>query len=186
MDQERKIMANLAKNLLSLRKQRGLTQADLAKVTAVPRSTIAHMESGEANPSVLVLGKLATGFQVSLEELLVKPRGDYKFIAAKDVPVVERSGGKAVLFKLLPDHLRGMEIDRLELKPGSRMKGVPHLAHTKEYLTCIKGRIDLYSAGQKFSLSVGDVLAFPGDQAHSYHNPSRELAVCLSVVALAF
>ena len=180
------IIANLGKNLLALRKQSGLTQEALASIAGVPRSTIAHMETGDANPSVSTLGKIAAGLQVTIEELLMEPRGENKLILAKDVPKIERSGGKAMLFKLLPDHIRGMEIDRMELAPSARMKGVGHVAHTKEYLTCIKGKVDVYTGGQKFSLNVGDVLAFAGDQPHSYHNDTHELSICLSVVALAF
>ena len=64
------IIANLGKNLLALRKQSGLTQESLASIAVVPRSTIAHMETGDANPSVSTLGKIAAGLQVTNEELL--------------------------------------------------------------------------------------------------------------------
>jgi len=186
MNVESQLVVNIAKNIQNLRKQRNLTQEMLSIAADVPRSTITHIESGEANPTITVVEKIASGLQVSIGELLVKPRGEHQLIRANEIPQVDKSGGKAIQYKLLPDKIRGMEIDRLELKSGFRMKGVPHVAHTKEYLTCIKGSIEVATGGQKFLLMAGDVLAFPGDLPHSYYNPSREISISISVVALAF
>jgi DNA-binding XRE family transcriptional regulator len=51
---ERNTAAHLARNLVSLRHTRSLTQDALAKAAAVPRSTIANLESGDGNPSLVV------------------------------------------------------------------------------------------------------------------------------------
>ena len=50
---------HLARNLASLRHARALTQDALARAAAVPRSTIANLESGAGNPSLVVLVKVA-------------------------------------------------------------------------------------------------------------------------------
>ena len=42
-----------------------------------------------------------------------------------------------------------------------------------------------FVAGEQFQVEAGDVLACPGDQAHSYRNAGERPAVCFSVVALA-
>jgi len=81
--------------------------------------------------------------------------------------------------------IAGMELDRLELVSGGRMGGIPHTANTREYLTCISGLIEVAVSGETFSLAAGDVLAFPGDEPHSYFNPGRAAASCVSVVVIA-
>ena len=53
------VAAHLARNLVSLRHARSLTQDGLAKSAGVPRSTIANLESGEGNPSLSVLVPLS-------------------------------------------------------------------------------------------------------------------------------
>jgi mannose-6-phosphate isomerase-like protein (cupin superfamily) len=78
-----------------------------------------------------------------------------------------------------------MEIDRIELPAGAQMTGIPHTSGTREYLTCESGAIVLVAAGDRFDLSSGDVVAFRGDQRHSYMNPGTKVAVGYSVVALA-
>lgn len=173
----------LARNVRQLREARGLTQAQMAKISKLPRATWAHLESGEANPTLAVLNAVATSFQISLEELIATPRAACEFHPLASLTV--RTQGQARVRKLLPDPIPGMAIDRFELPPGGKMPGVPHTPGTREYLTCETGSIRLVAAGEKWVLEPGDVVAFRGDQRHSYANPGTKVAVGYSVVVLA-
>lgn len=179
------VAENLASNLSSLRAKRRLSQLSLAKLAQVPRSTIAHLESGEGNPSLSNLARISVALQVSLEELLAQPRPHCQLLKSKDIRSIKRSQGVATVFKLLPDPLPGMEIDRIEIERGGRLGGIPHSAGTKEYLTCIRGTITITVLGSRYTVEEGDVFAFPGDQPHSYQNSGTSRAVGFSVVALA-
>ncbi|MHB8813093.1 MAG: helix-turn-helix transcriptional regulator, partial [Steroidobacteraceae bacterium] len=55
MDEPQSVALYLSRNLLALRHARSLTQESLAKASALPRSTIANLESGSGNPSLTVL-----------------------------------------------------------------------------------------------------------------------------------
>lgn len=183
-----KLAGNLAVNLKYVREQRGLTQGQLAKLSGVPRSTVANVETGAANPTLVVLARLAMALQLSLEELLSAPRGRTQLFKKGTLPIVERGRagrGRATVTKLLPHPLPGMEIDRIELEPGARMAGVPHRPGTQEYLCCERGRMVLYTTGERFELDEGDVAAFQGDQPHAYHNEGARTAIGFSVVTLA-
>jgi len=176
---------NLSHNILELRKKRKLTQAALAKLSGIPRSTLASMECGMGNPSLQNLSKVCEALEISFEELLATPRSRTKLIRKEDVPMNRKGKGNVVVYKLLPDPLPGMAIDRMELEPGTRMGGVPHSSGTKEYLHCIEGEISVTVSGESFTVKSGDVLAFPGDAAHSYLNTGNKKAVGISVVIIA-
>jgi transcriptional regulator with XRE-family HTH domain len=176
------IGATLGKNLKQLREARGLSQQQMAKHAGVPRATWSHLESGDANPTLAVLHRAAAALQVSIEELIAAPRAACRLYPRGTLP--ERAPGQAVLRKLLPDPIPGMEIDRIEVAPAGRLTGVPHTPGTREYLTCEAGQLDLVVGGERFSLAPGDVAVFRGDQRHSYHNPARRPAVGYSVVVL--
>ncbi|MEZ4247936.1 MAG: cupin domain-containing protein [Polyangiales bacterium] len=62
--------------------------------------------------------------------------------------------------------------------------GTPHTPGTREYLACERGRIELVASGTRYVLEPGDVVAFRGDQKHSYANPGKSTAVGYSVVLL--
>jgi transcriptional regulator with XRE-family HTH domain len=173
----------LARNMKALREARGATQAQLAKLAGIPRGTWAHLETGEGNPTLAVLHRVALALQVSLEELVARPRASARHYPRESLPVRQRGAG--LLRKLLPDPLPGMEFDRMELPPRVRIAGVPHTPGTREYLACEAGQLALVASGERFLLQAGDVVVFRGDQKHSYENPGDRTAVGYSVVLLA-
>ncbi len=179
------VSKHLAQNIESLRKKRQLTQAQLSRQAGLPRSTLTYLESGEGNPSLLNLVKIAGALQVSIEELLAAPRASYTLVKAEDVVTSVRGQGGVRVFNLLPDPIPGMHFDRMELEAGARMPGVPHVNGTKEYMLCLTGEITVKLAAGTFRVGKGDVFAFPGDQPHSYQNSGNGKAVGVSVVVIA-
>lgn len=57
-------------NIQMFRKEQGLTQAKLAQMMSVSRSTIAMWESGKSSPDNVDIIKLAALFNISVDELL--------------------------------------------------------------------------------------------------------------------
>lgn len=174
---------HLGRNIQALRDARGLSQQQIAKVAGMPRATWANLESGEANPTLSVLVKVANALQVRLEELIEPPRRMGRLYKAAQLPV--RSKGLVTVRKLLPETIAGLELERMELPPGASMGGVPHTIGTREYLTCERGQIELSAGGAAWVLDPGDVVVFRGDQKHGYRNLARQTTVAYSVIAFA-
>ncbi|MBI3542499.1 MAG: helix-turn-helix domain-containing protein, partial [Deltaproteobacteria bacterium] len=149
------VSRRLAQNIATLRKRRGMSQDALAQLARIPRSTITHLESGGGNPSLGNLTRVAAALQISIEELIAEPRSDVKLVKAADVRAVKRSQGAALVLKLLPDPIPGMEIDRMELVPGGRLGGIPHVSGTKEYLTCIQGELTVHIGATVCAAQLG-------------------------------
>ncbi|MEQ9495976.1 MAG: XRE family transcriptional regulator [Deltaproteobacteria bacterium] len=177
------VSEHLASNVRLLREARGLTQQQIAKTAGVPRPTWAHLESGAANPTLQVLVKVAAALQVRVEELIGPPKAVAKHYAASTLPVRRRQ--TCTIRRLLPEALKGLEIERFELPSGAMFSGVPHTPGTREYLTCEVGELELRVSGTKYSLREGDVVVFRGDQKHGYRNPGRKKAIAYSVVAFS-
>ena len=173
----------LARNIQAMREARGATQAQLAKLAGVPRATWANLESGTSNPTLAVLHRVAAALQVSLEELVARPRASARHYPKESLPV--RIWGPGFVRKLLPDPLPGMDFERMELPHQARLSGVPHTPGTREYLVCESGTMALVASGERFVLEPGDVVVFRGDQKHSYENVGSKAAVGYSVVLLA-
>lgn len=182
MEEQESVASHLAHNIVTLRKRSELSQERLAAEAGIPRSTLTHMESGAGNPSLNNLCRLATALGVGIEELLSRPRDECSLLRADRVPVKKRSGGSVSVHKLMPDKVRGIEIDRLELMRGASMAGKPHLPGTKEYLVGLAGEVTVSVAGNHWRVVCGDVLAFPGDQKHGYRNSGGGNATALSIV----
>jgi transcriptional regulator with XRE-family HTH domain len=173
--------SHLARNLLSLRHTRGLTQDALAKSAALPRSTIATLESGDGNPSLSVLVKVAGALGVPIDELLASPRALVRRWPAAEL--ASRSKGRGVTIRdLVPEPVPDEMMEVLDFAPGAVMAGTPHLPGTREFFTCLDGSVNIMVAGDRHALLAGDVLAFPGNLPHSYQNadplaPARGVSV---------
>lgn len=63
-------MEELGAKLAQLRKEKGLSQEELAKILHLNQSTIAYYETGKKRPSYEVLQELASFFNVSVDYLL--------------------------------------------------------------------------------------------------------------------
>jgi transcriptional regulator with XRE-family HTH domain len=182
MQSSDRIPQHLASNILNLRKKKSLSQDQLAKLAEIPRSTLTHIESGSGNPSLQNLAKISNALQVGIEELLSRPRSECELLTEEELPSQKRSQGHARLLQLLPEKLKGLEVDRVEIDAGATMGGHPHLTGAKEYFHVIQGEVTLFVAGEEYLVKRGSVLAFPGDQAHSYRNTGKSTAIGISVV----
>ena len=182
MEEYSKISIYLAQNIEKLRNSKNLSQQQLAKLADIPRSTLTNIESGVGNPSLANLVKISSALGVGIEELLSRPRSDCLLIRSEQVIVEERSRQQVQVYKLLPDKIKGIEIDRVEFDVGAILVARPHLRGTKEYLTTIQGEVTVSIAGETYLVKKGDVLAFPGDQPHSYRNSFTATSITISVV----
>jgi transcriptional regulator with XRE-family HTH domain len=185
MDQPAAVAAHLGRNLSTLRRTRGLTQAALARAADLPRSTIANLESGEGNPSLVVLMKVSDALGVPVDELLASGRARVRHWRAAEVAEA-RLGHGLKARPLVPEPAPDETMTIMSFAPGGALKGTPHLPGTREYFTCLDGRVSIGVAGERFELAPGDVLGFPGNLPHAYQNPDRKLgARGVSVVILA-
>lgn len=57
--------------LEELRRERGITQEELAAILEVSRQTISSLEKGRYNPSILLAFKIARCFGQSIEEIFL-------------------------------------------------------------------------------------------------------------------
>lgn len=57
--------------LEALRKQRGISQEQLADALEVSRQTIGSLENGRYNPSILLAFKIAHYFDLPIEEIFI-------------------------------------------------------------------------------------------------------------------
>ncbi len=179
------VSQKLASNVSYLRKLRGLSQDQLAKLSGVPRTTISYIESGSGNPTLSNLIKISGTLQVSLEELLSESKEEVKVYSANELIEIKKGvGNPAIIKKLLPDKISGLEIELINFDPGARFKGSPHVTNTKEYLYCNSGEVILTIEQERFHLKAGDLIAFKGNVKHSYENASSDTdAQCFSVVS---
>lgn len=58
-------------NLEKIRKEKGISQEELARALEVSRQTIGSLENGRYNPSIILAFKIAKYFNMSIEEIFI-------------------------------------------------------------------------------------------------------------------
>lgn len=171
----------LAENLKAYRSKRGYTQEEFSKISGLARSTITNIESGEANPALDKIVQVANALGVGVDQLISKPQRQISIYKEEDIPKEMRGQGVEIL-KLFPDAIKGIAIDKVRIEHGEIFRGKSHLNGTREYLTVLKGRLQMMIEGEVYHIEKNQVLAFPGDVRHSYKNVGSGELVYLSVV----
>ncbi len=65
-----KIVKRFANKIRQIRKEKSMSQGDVAKKLKVHRTYISGLERGLQNPSLLTLNKIARVFKIKVDELI--------------------------------------------------------------------------------------------------------------------
>jgi transcriptional regulator with XRE-family HTH domain len=166
-----------------------LSLRDLAQRTGVSAPMLSQVERGETSPTLAVAGRIASGLELSLSQLLRLDESDGVTV----VPRAERRPGGARArghsYELLTPPLPGQraEVASHVLAPGA-VTGGPgdppmHEPGSRETAVVTTGRLRLVCAGAGYDLEEGDSVTFDADLPHHFENPGPEKAEFTSVVS---
>ncbi len=160
----------VAANIRTLRRNAGLTLAELAGAAGLGKSTLAQLESGRANPSVETLWAIAAALEVPFARVIEEQRAALRVVRAADAPVLrsEETPGWAGRSLAATDRRGTFEIYALDLEAGTTRHAQAHQAGVTEYLLVVTGRLRAGPAAGPVELSAGDLLTFEADVAHVY------------------
>lgn len=167
----------IARNLRDLRKQRGWSLDDLARMMNVSRSLLGQIELGNSAPSVAVVWKIARAFDVPFATMLATANNAATSVMRKATAKrLVSPDGRFSSRALFPFEQRApVEFYELRLGPHSREDAEAHAAGTRENLVVISGQLELEVGAERYSLDEGDAIVFAADVGHAYINRgSRE------------
>ncbi|MEU7576208.1 XRE family transcriptional regulator [Streptomyces sp. NPDC041068] len=147
--------------LRALRRDRGITLADLAATTGVSESTLSRLESGLRRPSLELLLPLARIYDVPLDDLVGAPRTGDPRIHLKPVhrhgmtfvPLSRRPGGVHAFKMLIPARPKPLE-------------PTPQTHEGFEWLYVLAGRLRLVTGDRDLVLPPGQAAEFDTSLPH--------------------
>ena len=149
--------------LRALRRQRGMTLADLSTSTGISQSTLSRLESGGRRPNLELLLPLARAHGVPLDELVGAPHTGDPRVHMRPVrrhgrtfiPLTRRAGGMQAYKLIIPGERRAAA-DVLDLRT--------HEGY--EWLYVLNGRLRLVLGDQDLVLSPGEAAEFDTHVPH--------------------
>ena len=168
---------DIGASLKVIRKQKGLSQRELAKRAGVTNSTISMIEKNSVSPSVSSLKKVLSGLPLSLVDFF-SMEGN----AQSEAKVVYRSdelldiGDGNLDYKLIGRDYpnRAMSVMSETYPPGSDT-GAEMLKHEgEEAAMVLEGKLELTVGDEVFILEAGDSYYFNSESPHRFRNPFDE------------
>ena len=173
----------VAENIKRIRKTKKLSMERLAQEAGVSRSMLGQIERGEANPSVALLGKLATALKVPADLLL--ENDDFQsllLVRELDTKPTRLDGGKTVLRPSFPyDEVTRQESFFLDLYISARYAPEPSVPGCLCHATVLSGTVRLEAEEQSFQLLERDALRFAADRPYHFENMTSANARLLLV-----
>ncbi|ARQ69148.1 helix-turn-helix domain-containing protein [Streptomyces marincola] len=147
--------------LRALRRDRGLTLADLAASTGVSESSLSRLESGQRRPSLELLLPLARIYDVPLDDLVGAPRTGDPRIHLKPirrfgmtfVPLSRQPGGVHAFKMIIPAQ-------------PERLEPTPQTHEGFEWLYVLDGRLRLVIGERDLVVPPGEAVEFDTSLPH--------------------
>ncbi len=160
------------KMLKSLRLARAWSLSQAAQETGVSKAMLGQIEREESSPTVALLWKIATGFNVPFSYFLVGgPDGDPAVLRSREKPLFGQHNAAMQVSSLFPfDSQLGFDMLQVELAAGALSESSPHESGVIEHVVVIEGKLQLAIGSEWHTLRAGEGLRFQADCAHSYRN----------------
>jgi transcriptional regulator with XRE-family HTH domain len=171
-----RVLGEVGPRLRALRRERGVTLADLSVETDISVSTLSRLESGQRRANLELLLPLAQAYQVPLDQLVgAPPTGDPR-VRARPInrngmtmyPLTRRAGGLQAYKFVIP-------ASRVPKAPD------PRTHDGYEWLYVLGGRLRLVLGEHDLVLTAGEAAEFDTRVPHWFSNAGSEPVEVLSL-----
>jgi transcriptional regulator with XRE-family HTH domain len=171
----------------ALREAMGFSLRDLAERSGVSAPMLSQVERGETSPTLAVAGKIATGLELSLSQLLRLDEGSHVVVTRVGRGRVRERRGHRTEELTPPLPGQRADVSRHRLAPGAatgRTDDPPlHEPGSRETAVVLHGVLTLLVDEERHELRAGDSVTFDADLPHHFENQGARQAEFLAVVA---
>lgn len=172
---------NIAENLKRLRNSKGISLDVVSEQTGVSKSMLHQIEKGSANPSINVLGKIASGLRIEFSDLISSPPMDTCIVKIDEVIPTKEITGQYTVKTCFPfEDNRKVEIYRIDIEPGGVYVSGGHGEKTREYISVLNGELVIEVEGKEHNVTREDVFRFDSEHTHKYINYKEEVVSFMS------
>jgi transcriptional regulator with XRE-family HTH domain len=176
----------VGRNIQNIRKKRNLTLGVLAEKSGVSKAMLSQIEAEKVNPTVAMVWKIAQGLGVELQDLLsggAEMTRKFNVVRKDSITTLDTKNDEVHLQVLSPiSMVDDIEMYLLTFRPGGTLSSSPHFPRTEEYLTIIKGEVEVTAGEHTTHLHEGDFIDYHCDVDHQIKNVGQKAAVIHMVV----
>jgi len=166
-----------------LRKERGLTLADVAAATGISTSFLSLVETGRSDITLGRLFALVKFYETSIEELLPEDGShDRSLVRADDREHWQSPSEGMDVYLLSPDTERTMMPMLVHFAPHSGL--VEYAEHEgEEFIHVLEGALEVTVEDKSTTLLEGDSFYFASDRPHRVRNTTDSTTTIVQIVS---
>jgi len=178
-------MNELAQKLKSLRLANRMTLKQLAKKAGCTDAYLSQLERGRANPSIMILKKIAAALQVKVVDFFLESESGEEDVIVKEedrVNINFKRGDAKI--QMLVRHIgnKRMQPFYTTIQPGGGSKGFySHIG--EEFGIVLQGELEIKRNGKSYRLKKNESFYFSSQEPHSWSNPGKSKTVVIWVVS---
>jgi len=167
----------IAQKLLELRRQHGLTLAEVNRKTGVSVSFLSSLERGYSKASIATLQKLAHLYRTNVLSFFADEDDSRRLVRASERKILAPNPG--VRMELLASGKKIMEPHLFRVTPGADSGG-SYSHEGEEFIFVLQGKLEVWiDELEHYRLEKGDSLYFDSTQAHRWQSLSEKETLLL-------
>lgn len=138
---------------------------------------LGQIERGESSPTIAILWKIATGFEVSFSSFLecISPDQTNFTHRKPQLQQIHRQDNKINVMPIFPfDEALMFEVFIIELLPGCMHLSPPHQKGVIEHIIPVNGTIEVLIENVWKKVKQNEGIRFAADLPHGYRNLSNK------------
>ena len=166
--------------IAAVRKERGLTQKELADRCELSKGFISQLESNQTSPSLSTLEDILTTLGSSFHEFFSDEQGDNPVCRKEDIFIKESDDGVTIHWLIPNAQKKDIEPIMVTLEPGAKTEtDLPHMG--EEFGHVLSGAVTLMLGEKSYRVRKGDSFSYKPSVAHYLKNTGKTQATVIWV-----
>lgn len=179
------VAERLGGNVRRLRRQAGLTLAELSKSTNLAKGTLAAIEQGRGNPTIETLDALTEGLSTTMADLIGDgARSGSRLLRRSEAPRFQGNGFEACLLSRTEGSGTVVELCTMDLEANGQVVCSPSPPGSRQELVVTEGRLRAGPEDDSVELEAGDYVSFNTDVPYLFEALGDEPAAFVLVIRL--
>jgi len=178
-------MREIAEKLRAFRTANRMTLKQLAQKAGCTDAYLSQLERGHANPSIMILKKIASALQVKVVDFFLEPQNEENDVVCKEeerVNIRFKRGDAKIQMLVRNIRNKRMQPFYTTIEPGGGSKG-PYSHIGEECGIVLKGMLEINLNGKTYRLKKNESFYFSSQEPHSWSNPGKKETIVIWVVS---
>jgi len=178
-------MKEIAEKLKAFRSANRMTLKQLAAKAGCTDAYLSQLERGRANPSIMILKKIASALQMKVVDFFLEPEVNENGIVMKEeerVNINFKRGDAKIQMLVRNIQNKRMQPFYTTIEPNGGSKGsYSHIG--EEFGIVLQGELELDLNGKSCRVKKNESFYFSSQEPHSWSNPGKKKTVVIWVVS---